>query len=140
MDLGQGCARAAGREGGLLGGQHNLVDRAAGAAVLAADGIGAGDVRRVAAELGAGVDEDQLSLGQGLVVGDVVENRGVGATPHDGAVGGAAGAPAAKGVAEGGLELVLVAAGLGELRGVRGGGPRGRSAAASRMIATSSSS
>jgi len=108
VDRGQGAARPARLEPGLLRRQHHLVDRAAGAREAAADGVGASDVRGVALELAARVDQDQLVVAQLLVVGDVVEDRGIATAADDGRVGGAARAAAAKGVLDHRLELVLV--------------------------------
>ena len=108
VDRGQAATRPARLEPGLLRRQHQLVDRAAGAREAAADGIGASDVRGVAFELAARVDQDQLVVAQLLVVGDVVEDRGIATSADDGRVGGAARAAAAKGVLDHRLQLVLV--------------------------------
>jgi hypothetical protein len=101
-------AGAAGLERGLLRREHCLVEGSAGAREAAAHRVGASDVGSVALEFAARVDQHQLLIAQLLVVGDVVEHGGVGASAHDRRVGGAARAPTPKGVLDNRLELVFV--------------------------------
>ena len=96
------------------------------------------DVAGVAVELAAGVNQAQLALLQLGSTGGVVQHAGIGAGRHDGAVGGALRAVAAKLVQQLGLNLVLghPAGGGGrktrgaKLHGARmGAGRNGRGAA-----------
>ena len=65
----------------------HVVQRALFLAEAPVRGERAGDVRGVAAMLGAGVDQHQVSVADRRVVGDVVQHAGVGARADDATVG-----------------------------------------------------
>ena len=116
VDVRQRRAGLAEVEGGLLRGEHHLVHRAAFSGEAPADGVGPRHVRRVAFELAAGVDQYELAVAQGLVVGDVVEHGRVAPPADDRGVGGARGAAPPEDVLDRRLELVLVGSVACELR------------------------
>ena len=105
VDVVEGGAGSDGRDGGAVGGGDDVVDGALGALERAAHGHGAGDVAGVDAVAGAGVEEEELAAAHHAVVGDVVEDAGVGAGGGDGGEGGPVGAEAAEGTLDGGLHL-----------------------------------
>src|SRR5207249_5575265 len=59
--------------------------------IRATDAPGARDVDHVAADLGAGVDQDRVPLGERALGGIEVKHSGVRTRPDDGAVPGASG-------------------------------------------------
>jgi hypothetical protein len=97
--VGERGARVYRGNGRLLRRQDDLVDLALLGVEASVDRKGARDVGGVAGDLAAGVDQDQRSSRQQLVVFDVVQDAGVGTTGDDGRVGVAVGAAAAELVA-----------------------------------------
>ncbi len=68
---------------GTLRRQHQFVDFALRRAEAAVDGECARDVGRVAVDLAAGVDQQQIAVAHERVVLDVMQHAGVGACRHD---------------------------------------------------------
>src|SRR3546814_18918806 len=75
------------RQRGGLRGADQVVQRALLLAEAAVDPEGAGDVGRVAADLGAGVDQHQVAIVRLRGVGDVVQHAAFGAGSDEGPVG-----------------------------------------------------
>src|SRR5215472_3629987 len=75
-------------DGGAVRFQHDLVDRALLGREAPVDREGAGDVRRIALELAPRVDQQQLAVGERLVVVAVMEDAAVGAAAYDRVIGG----------------------------------------------------
>ena len=97
--------------------EHQLVDRALRARELAADRKRARDVGRVAVELAAGVDQQQIrGLGLPVVVA-IMEHAGIGPRGHDRGVGDRLRAGAQEFVGELGLDLVFEPSGTRALHG-----------------------
>jgi len=114
------------RDALLLHPQHDIVDGGALGAEGARDGERARDVRRVARDLGAGVEQQVQLARERLVVADVVQGRGGGAGGDDGVVGLVAGAALDAGFQEQRLEVALVGGGRhGPHDGGVGGGRDG---------------
>ena len=110
-------AGAGGLARGDLGGEHELIHVALRAGEAAVHREAAGDVGRVAVELAAGVDQQQVAVLQALVVVDVVQHAGVGAAGDDAGVGGGLAASGAEGVQQLGLDLVFEAPRAGGAHG-----------------------
>src|SRR4029077_7276355 len=81
-------ARTHARDGGAIGLQHHLVHRALFGGEAPVDRKGAGDVGRVVVELAPGVDQQQVTVGERLVVVAVVGDAAGGAAAHHLGVGG----------------------------------------------------
>ena len=126
-------------DGRFLRGKHELVDVLLRRGELPVHREGARDVRGIAVELAARVDQQQLALAQFRGVLPVVQHAGVGAGGDDGAVGGRARAVAAELVQEFRLDLVLALA-RARPRASRARAPRAEISAARRMVAISSAS
>ena len=110
----------AGLDGGnarLLGGQHQVVDFPLGRREPAGHRPGAGDIGGVVAVFGAGVNEQQVVIAQGVLVADVMEGAGVGAAGDDGRVAVAGGTELPEGAFQGGLHFVFGNAGGGGAHG-----------------------
>ncbi|MNV39880.1 hypothetical protein D3C71_1314720 [compost metagenome] len=99
--------RLGGSHGGILAGQHQVVQRTLGACKCAVGGEGARDVAGVAVQLAARVDQHQLAIAHGGRIGAVVQHAGVRARRHDGAVGRVLRARLAKRVQQLGIEVVF---------------------------------
>ena len=118
------ASRANLRDGRVLRGEYQLVDLALRAAEAPVHREGARDVRGIAVELAAGIDQQQIAVAQRRIVEYVVQHAGIGAPRHDRRVGGKLRAAAAEFIQQLGLDLVLVASGPHGLHGpaVRRGG------------------
>ena len=97
----------------LLGRQHQFVDVALGPRKPSVDREAAGDVGGVAVEFAAGIDQQQLAVGDAPLVVDIVQYAGVWTAGDDRRVGRRLGAGAAKGLLDHGLDLVFEHAGPG---------------------------
>src|SRR5574343_863766 len=122
------AAGGGGGDGGGLGGEDDFVNVLLRRVEAAIDRAGAGDVGGVAFDLAAGVDQDQGVVVEQLVVLDVVQHAGVGATGDDGRVGVGVGAAFAEFVGQLGFQFVLGQAGTTGAHGagVAGAGDVGR--------------
>ena len=96
---------------GLLRVEHHLVEPALDLGEMRADRERPRDVRRVAVDLAAGIDEQELPAAIADVVLDVVEDRRVRARADDAAVPGPRAAAAAERLVEQRLDLALAAPG-----------------------------
>ncbi len=144
-------AGAGGVDRRVLGGQHELVQRALLGAEAAVGRKGARDVGGVAGIFAAGVDQAQLAglepgIAGGGVTGRIVEHAGVRAGGDDRRIGRSARAVAAEFVQQFGLDLVFVhraSAAAGRPRRTsasRVGAPPAEMSAARRIRAISSAS
>ena len=102
-----------GGDGFALGGEDDFVEVALQRGEGGGDGEGAGDVAGVAADFGAGVDQDEFAVVEASVAGRAVQDGGVGAAADDGAVGGAVAAEAEEFGFHFDLDVALAEAGAG---------------------------
>ena len=79
-------ARARLVDGTVLRLQHQFVQGALRCAVAAVDRPGAGDVGGITLELGAGIDQQQVTVAQRCIVGAVMQDAGIGTAADDGLV------------------------------------------------------
>ena len=98
--------------GGLLRGQHDVVQLALRRREAAARREGAGDVGRVAVEFAGGVDQDQVAVLGNRVAGRVVQHAGIRAGRDDRRVSRRLRAEFAERVEQLGFEFVLAHAGM----------------------------
>ena len=96
-----------GCDGGVLAGQHQVVQRALRGGELAIGRESAGDVAGVAVQLAACVNQHQLPIAHRRGIGPVVEYARIGACCDDGAIGGVLRAAFAEGVQQLGIEVVF---------------------------------
>ena len=108
-------------ERGLLRRQHQFIQVALRRGKAAIDGPGAGDVRGIAIELAASVDQQQFAVVQYRVVGAVVQHAGVGTAGDDGRIGRELRAAAAKLVQQFGFDRVFMQAWAGGAHGAHMG-------------------
>ena len=102
----------------LLGRQHQLIERPLLAREATVDRERAGDVAVVVvSQRAAGVDQQQVAIAQGGVVGGVVQHAGVVAASHDRAVGRPPRALLQEVLLDHRLHLALIEAGPGHLAG-----------------------
>ena len=102
--------------------QHDFVGVTLGGAETAINREGAADVGRISRQFATGVDQHQRTIRQGLVVFDVVQHAGVGATRNDGQEGVPAAALTTEFMADFGLQGVFGQAGAAGAHGAGMGG------------------
>ena len=86
MGVVESCAGFDGRNGGILCGQHEVINVGLRPAEVTIDGKGACDVRGVTVELATGVNQNQVAIGNALVVLDIVQHTGVRTGGDDGGI------------------------------------------------------
>ena len=96
--------------------QHHVVDRTLHRGEFAAHREGAGDIRRIVVVFTTGIEQQQITVAQGLIVVAIVHDAGIGAAPDDGLVGDV-GVVRAEFVQHFRHHLVLHAARTGEANG-----------------------
>ena len=107
MRVGELGAGTGGRNGCILAGQDQVVQRPLGTAEAAIGREGAGDVAGIAIELAACVNQDQLAIAHLCRIGAVVQHAGIGPGGHNGAIRRKLRAMAAKLVQQLGLKMVF---------------------------------
>ena len=95
------------RNGGLLGGQHQVVQLSLGGGKCAIGWKRSGNVAGITIELTSGINQNQFTVADRASVGAIVQHARVGASRHDGAISGVLRAMKAKFVQELGIQVVL---------------------------------
>ena len=109
MNVGEVVPWTTSRESCVLCGKYDFIDVSARALESSTYRISTRNVRRVAFEFNAGVDQTQVTVIELLIVRDVVQNGCVLATADDRRVGGTAATKPPKRMAECRFKFVLVA-------------------------------
>ena len=83
MTIRKSCAGARRVNGGVLRLEYDFVEPFLSGTEFAIHREGARDVRRIAIELAAGINQDQITITQFCIAGSVMQHAGIGTGCHD---------------------------------------------------------